>query len=93
MDAKSREARWRQSYDLQKTQYEARRSRRKENIMNQIAAVAKKQQELEARRAELERQLKKVAEEEFLSFDTFRETAIQQSNGSHTAPDSSPTET
>jgi proteasome assembly chaperone (PAC2) family protein len=84
MNADARLARWRISYENQEKIFEAKKARKVKYLMEQQSLVESKIQDLESRRKEIEAELAKIAEEKFISFDTFREDAIRRSEETKT---------
>lgn len=84
MNADAREARWKNSYENQKNIFEAKKARKEHYLMEQKSLVDSKIQDLEHRRKEIEAELAQVAQEKFISYDSFRENAIRRSEESKT---------
>lgn len=87
MDSDKREVRWRRSYEQQKAIYDSKKARKEHYLMDQKSQIENKIKQLETQREAIEQQLKKVAEDSFESYESFRNKAIRRSEEAKT-PDS-----
>lgn len=87
MKASAREARWQEAYNLQKAAFERKKTRKENNLKEQLNQVDRKIRELEEQRHKLEDILRKTAQESFRDFETFSKAIVQQSANSHTSSD------
>lgn len=87
INSKQREARWHQAYELQKTQFEAKKARKEQTLKDQIKAIEAKQQMLDEQRRLLEEELRKTAESCFRDFQSFQKNILSQSERSNQTSD------
>jgi hypothetical protein len=82
MNAEQREARWLRAYEAQKKIFEEKKKKKEYYLMERQSQIELKLAELQSQRETIEKAIKEVAEEQFISFDTFREKAIRSSEAS-----------